>query len=244
MIESLRLRVASQDTLRFYTDLLGFESRDGSLHTLGEQKAGLKFEIGAASAPYKNEPNFGYWKIGLTTDNVDSAYNFLTDQGWEVSEPSQFRDIGYLCHLRDPDGLSIELLQHDFGKPSTSSGQRPALLLAHVTLRIADPKASLEFYQSLGLKLLSIQPVDPYGFTLYFLADTEESPPDPNLYAVSNRPWLWRRPYPVLELQHRWDSRVEPAQVPELGYVHLAFEGGSQEICDPDGHALWLPKLE
>ena len=25
------------------------------------------------------------------------------------------RDIGFLCHLRDPVGYSIELLQHQFG---------------------------------------------------------------------------------------------------------------------------------
>ena len=25
------------------------------------------------------------------------------------------RDIGFLCHLRDPAGYSIELLQHQFG---------------------------------------------------------------------------------------------------------------------------------
>ena len=34
----------------------------------------------------------------------------------EVSDPTQFYDIGYLCHLTDPDGFSIELLQHTFEK--------------------------------------------------------------------------------------------------------------------------------
>eukprot|EP00122_Pirum_gemmata_P011149 Pgem_evm1s10322 len=51
------------------------------------------------------------------------------------------------------------------------------------------------------MKLLSIQPVRQYGFVLYFLAYTNESPPKTDLEAVENREWLWQRPYTVLELQ-------------------------------------------
>ena len=57
------------------------------------------------------------------------------------------------------------------------------------------------------MKLLSIQPVKRYNFTLYFLAFTEEDPPIlEDLEAVENREWLWQRPYSTLELQHRWGT--------------------------------------
>ena len=52
------------------------------------------------------------------------------------------------------------------------------------------------------MTLLSIQPVPNYGFTLYFLAFTEERPPIADLEAVGNREWLWQRPYTTLEFQH------------------------------------------
>lgn len=73
---------------------------------------------------------------------------------------------------------------------------------AHVTLRTSDIAADLTHYRDrLGMTLLSRQAVPAYGFTLYFPAHTLERPPDPDLDSVNNRPWLWQRPYPMLELQ-------------------------------------------
>ena len=58
------------------------------------------------------------------------------------------------------------------------------------------------FYRgSLGMKLLVREDVSQFGFVLYFLAFTDEKPPNPNVDAVENREWLYQRPYTVLELQ-------------------------------------------
>eukprot|EP00438_Fugacium_kawagutii_P006511 Skav209104 [mRNA] locus=scaffold179:131723:132052:+ [translate_table: standard] len=77
-------------------------------------------------------------------------------------------------------------------------------VIGQITTRITDAQRSLEFYQKvLKMKLLSVQPVEPHRFTLYFLAYTEENPPKSDLEAVENREWLWQRPYTTLELQHR-----------------------------------------
>ncbi len=51
------------------------------------------------------------------------------------------------------------------------------------------------------MTLLSKQPVEPYGFTLYFLASCDESPPLSDLEAVENREWLWQRPYRTHDAQ-------------------------------------------
>ena len=45
-------------------------------------------------------------------------------------------------------------------------------------------------------------PVQSRGFTLYFLAYTEEVPPSSDLYSVENREWVFQRKYTVLEIQH------------------------------------------
>ena len=52
------------------------------------------------------------------------------------------------------------------------------------------------------MKLLSIQQVEAYGFTLYFLAFTDETPPNEDLNSIEIREWLWQRPYTTIELQH------------------------------------------
>ena len=64
--------------------------------------------------PYKAKTNHVYWKIGLTLQDVDVARDEIMKFGTNVSKPIQYKDTGYLCHLKDPDGFSIELLQHTF----------------------------------------------------------------------------------------------------------------------------------
>ena len=82
-------------------------------------------------------------------------------------------------------------------------------VIGQITTRITDPAKSLEFYTNvLRMKLLSIQEVTKYRFTLYFLGYTEDIPPnEDDLTDVKNREWLWQRKYTTLELQWRWDSK-------------------------------------
>lgn len=109
-----------------------------------------------------------------------------------------------MAHLQDPADFAIELLQHDFeGQGPAGDPDQPLGGGAHIgqiTLRTGDMEA--EFSEYPGMRLLSVQPVSNYGFDLYFLAFTEEEPPNADLQAVENRPWLWRRPYTSLEFQY------------------------------------------
>ena len=162
-------------------------------------------------AAYNMANNAHYWKIGITLADVDIARAHLLAAGVTVSDAAQFLDVGYLCHLHDFDGYCIELLQHDFAhnhkaviaNPLYKLGNAPTL--GQITLRISDAEASLHFYQDLlGMRLLSRQVVAAYQFTLYFLAYTDDVPPNPDIDALENREWLWQRPYTTLELQHVW----------------------------------------
>jgi len=176
-----------------------------------------------------------YWKIGITLADVDLAAARLAAAGIETTQPAQFEDIGYLCHLRDPDGHAIELLQHRFlanhepveADPGLELGSAPTL--GQITLRVADADASLGFYRDgLGLTLLSRQPVPRHRFTLFFLAATKDRPPLDDLDAVGNREWLWQRPYTVLELQHRWDrsdTAYAPGRPGAMGFQGIEFAG-------------------
>ena len=62
----------------------------------------------------------------------------------------------------------------------------------------------MQLYRDLlGMKLLSIQDIAPYGFCLYFLGFTDDIPPSDDLHDVSIREWLWQRPYTTLEIQYK-----------------------------------------
>ena len=149
--------------------------------------------------------------------------------GIQVSEPCQFHDIGYLCHLDDPDGYCIELLQHRFAdnfvRPPALAGYPLGgeAMIGQVSINVSDIDGQLAHLRDQkGLRLLSRQAVPGRAFTPYFLADTDDRLPHPDVDAVENREWLWRRPYTVLELRS-WDA--EGPQPPVSSKDALGFRG-------------------
>ncbi|NNF78479.1 MAG: VOC family protein [Rhizobiales bacterium] len=216
----------------FYTAVLGMRklgSEDSPAFGYVEEQCLLEFHE-VELQPYQPASDDLYWKIGITLQNLDSAVKYLNAQGWPVSAPRQFRDIGYLCHLQDPEGFQVELLQQGFegnhGFPAASGhpigGQAT---LAHLTLRVADIEAIKGLCEGeLGMRLMSVQPVPERGFCLYFYSWNDEPLPDPDLEAVANREWLWARPYTLLELQHlEAADRVTLPRNGEAGFAGFAF---------------------
>ena len=195
---------------RFYCDILGMtDQRDGLGY--GGQQAHLKFVQGPAQPP--SSDGF-YWKIGITLPNLDVAATHLRQSAVSISQPRQFEDIGCMAHCVDPAGATIELLQQGpkGSEPDLEAGHPVAngAILAHVTLRVRDLAAAQNWCAEQGLHLISVQPLDAYGFTLYFYAYNQETPSHGSLTAVANRPWLWRRPYTLLELQHLHGAGSQP----------------------------------
>ena len=181
-----------------------------------------------------------YWKMGLTVADVDLARERLIGNGIEVSDPCQFGDIGYLCHLEDPDGYCIELLQQRFarnfvrGPADEGYPLGGEAMIGQVSINMSDIDKDLAFLQiPLGLRLLSRQVVPGRGFTLYFLADTDDVLPIPDVDAVDNREWLWQRPYTVLELRS-WDDaeRQRPSHTPEnaLGFRSIRLDQSGEQF--------------
>ena len=76
-----------------------------------------------------------------------------------------------------------------------------------------------------------MQDVAAYGFDLHFYAFTHESPPDPDLWAVENREWLWKRSYTTLEFQHVQGAHFAP--VPD--YQGIEVEGLPAALSDAFG---------
>lgn len=240
-----RLGMSVLKEMRSETDLIhwvGFENNPKS--------ACIEFRshIQQSSPPklYVPKPSQDvYWKVGLSLADVDTARSQLMSHGVDVTQPRQFRDIGYLCHLNDPFGYSIELLQRDFQSNFCSErikcflnptfALRQQTHVGQITLRVSDIKESLRFYESsLGMKLLSRQNI-PDLFDLYFLACTDEKPPSDDVNAVEIREWLWKRPYTTLELQY-WTVKRCNFNNPDLdrqsGFGALVFTVDTQRFED------------
>ncbi len=227
---------------RFYRDLLGMSVFAAGRLGFDEQGCCLSLRPGA-KAPHKADAEGLYWKIGITLRDLDHAVSYLKDRGWPVSEPRQFRDIGYMSHLHDPEGFAIELLQQGFVGAAEPAGAGHPIggqaTLAHLTLRTVDQTAMTSlFEQRLGMRLLSHQPVKDLGFSLFFYAWSDEALPDPDLEAVANRPWLWARPYGLVEVQHLESGErlnpPDPATAGVTGFRYLDEAGALQEVSLED----------
>ena len=205
-LKTLTLRASDPAAQRqFYCNVLGMSNRGNGRVGYADEEAALRFV--AADAPYTPQSSDLYWKIGLSLPNIDLAYTQLRALEVPCSTPAQFRDVGYLAKAMDPEGFTIELIDHWFQGDRPRGPVDDARLgggahLNLITLRTADIADVHPVVVSLGMTPLSVQPVEPYGFTLYFYAFTDETPPNPDLQAIENRTWVYQRPYSVLEIQH------------------------------------------
>lgn len=234
MIDTLELRVTEPDAQRqFYCEMLG-------MRELGEQRVGYGGEQASirflrSHSAYDPGPEDLYWKIALAVPNIELAYEQLRAKGISVSAPSQFQNVGYLAHLNDPQGMTIELIEHFFegsrpATPATSALLGGGASLNLITLRTADIAPVEKMLTAWGMVPLSVQPVDSHGFTLYFYAFTTDAPPSADLQAIENRTWVYQRPYTVLEIQHLHHSvQIAHPSSTATGYagIRLAPASGS-----------------
>lgn len=243
-LKGLVLYVKEPEALgQFYCDVLGMHREASEDSTVvGYDGVGAKLHLcrTEGSQSYEHHRLDRYWKFAIHMSNLDLAVEQLVAKGISVSKPQQFRDIAYLCHMTDPEGHVIELIQHTFeGEQRTSAGD-PELPLggdAHlglVTLRTENMEAELErCVNEFGMSYLSRQALTDLGFDLYFFAFTNEQPPNEDLNSVENRPWLWQRPYTVLEFQHRLTGEsIQQRPEDSVGgaTVLLAHPGGRVEV--------------
>eukprot|EP00929_Paragymnodinium_shiwhaense_P003442 TRINITY_DN103973_c0_g1_i1.p1 TRINITY_DN103973_c0_g1~~TRINITY_DN103973_c0_g1_i1.p1 ORF type:complete len:297 (+),score=89.69 TRINITY_DN103973_c0_g1_i1:46-936(+) len=246
-LSELRLRVRDVDSTAAWYEKIGFTRdvlEDGAtaLRSPGSGSCCLVLLPVAASAadPAKPEgakPAFVWVGLGLFTD-VDASAASLKEVGVEVRIQGQFEDVGYVAHMSDNNGVTLELLQTVFAANFMPAPEKlPAnvlkanAIIAQAKFNIVDVDKNLHFYTKLlGMKLLSRQRVR-FGFTLFFLAHTEEKPPSDDPDAVENREWLWQRDFAQVELQH-WDTVKElwlPAEG-EPGFDSLSLRCPSEAL--------------
>ena len=243
MLDILTLRVRDPAAQRqFYRTHFGMIDLDDGCIGFGAPQMAIRF-IDAEGA-YAPQANDVYWKIALSVPDLDLAYRQLLTKGAAVTEPIQFRDVGYLCKVTDPEGFSVELIEHWFKGERPNETSDTARLgggahLSLLTLRTPDISTIEPDILDWGMAPLSVQPVEPFGFTLYFYAFTEDSPPNADLTAIENRTWTYQRPYTVLEIQH-----VHKAVAETYAAQGAAGYGGATltTVSDVQSNPLMLSK--
>ncbi len=223
-----------QSQQNFYVDVLGMAYRDNGTLGYRPEEAGLAFE--PAKSPYQPSNQDVYWKIALAVPNIELACQQLLHKGVPVEDARQFEDVGYITHFRDPEGFTIELIEHWFkgNRPDVKHdvmqlGGGPSLNL--LTLRTHDIAPVHIRCMDWGMTSLSVQPLLGFGFTLHFYAFTDDRPPNPDLTAVENREWLYQRPYTVLEIQEvHGASPMKQASDDIAGYSGASVVGFAGEL--------------
>ncbi len=235
-------------TLDFYQNLLSMTLIDihkvsGQTHyylSLGSQQAALELihrpEVRLTVSPQPSATE-GYWKFTVAVDDLDTTRSKLVEKGVRIGECFEVKGLAYLCHLTDPNGYCIELIQKTL--QITGSEEVPlhpglkALNLS--TLRVKNIESSLSFYKSVGMKLVYTYRSDERKMTLFFLVseDYVEDLRIPSDATQEER--LWQSAYTLLELQHIDNTENNPdfhyRVGPETGFLGLDL------LCDSDRYS-------
>lgn len=213
----------------YYCNVLGMNDFGDGTVGYGALEARLLFV--QADRQYVPTTQDLYWKIALAVPNIEMACQQLSERGVNIGTPRQFEDVGYLAHFTDPEGFTIELIEHWFEGQRQQEPINPNIIggdihLNLLTLRCNNIESVLEMPEIQKMTPLSIQPVESRGFTLHFFAFTDDVPPSADLYALENRTWLYQRRYTALEIQHVPDSaNIITAKQGDAGYAGTVITG-------------------
>ncbi len=221
-VEAVHFRVPANvagSLSRTYVEALGMRTLGALRFGYGETE--LVFADDAPGPHVADDADL-YWKIGVTVADLDAAVAQVRRAGVEVSSPWSLAGIGYLCHLRDPAGLQIELLQRRWEGHAEPNGEHAfeSARLAHVSLRVTAGHAARTWWRALGLFELDAMDLPGRAFSLSFHGPVAAVAPVGPLRA--RREWLWSRPETLIELQHR------PGPVrasPGTGLTGLVIDG-------------------
>jgi catechol 2,3-dioxygenase-like lactoylglutathione lyase family enzyme len=233
-LRSSIFRTGDGQVAKFLQDNFDFTLSGNYLEQKRESELGTAIELQQDPAYSKTKLNDCYWKMGVLMPDVKQMVSSLRSRGVAARDPSQFQDIGFLVHVTDPEGNTYELLQHTFERNFQGPHTLNPVTVGQITIRTHKRDATLEFYRkTLGMTLLSVQPVKEYGFCLYYLTYTSDKPPNASdLEAVENREWLWKQPYCTVEIQHVEKREIQPyedLQPGEKGWAGMRISATKEE---------------
>eukprot|EP00590_Aulacoseira_subarctica_P000661 CAMPEP_0172417174 /NCGR_PEP_ID=MMETSP1064-20121228/3688_1 /TAXON_ID=202472 /ORGANISM="Aulacoseira subarctica , Strain CCAP 1002/5" /LENGTH=334 /DNA_ID=CAMNT_0013155327 /DNA_START=107 /DNA_END=1111 /DNA_ORIENTATION=- len=170
-----------------------------------------------------NQERDGFGHIAFNVEDVYDATDRLLKAGIEFKKkPDEGRMKG-LAFAYDPDGYWVEIVQRPSGIIKNYFN------LSQTMIRVKDPKKSLAFYRSLGMKLVRER---HYGdFSNYFLASSSSSIPetlDPGSEEANHL--VKSMFHPILELTHNHGTEKDESfqhyngnEEGRQGFGHIGF---------------------
>ncbi|EEB09516.1 glyoxalase I [Schizosaccharomyces japonicus yFS275] len=152
---------------------------------------------------YKNgndDQSRGFGHICISVDNIEDACAYFESKGVTFQKRLTDGRMKNIAFIRDPDNYWIELINQSKKTPSFNKANTR---FNHTMIRAKDPKASLAFYEKLGLQLIDKSDYPEAKFSLYFLA----YPAD---IARGDREG-------ILELTHNWGTEEQEGPVYKNG---------------------------
>lgn len=162
------------------------------------------------------KPDRGFGHVGVLVDSASDVVAKAEESGVKVvRKASPFADVGTIAFIEDPDAYWCEIIEKSAGAPSTGpalglAGRSP--VFAQTMLRVADPAASVAFFQRLGMRFLTQLDFPEFKFSLYFLAYSDAEPPAEDAPRSEKAEWLWRFRECTVELTHNWLETGEAAE--------------------------------
>lgn len=169
-----------EKSVDFYTDLLGAKKVWGTkVEASGMEIAYLQLAQGLVELLYfaDNALPVGANHLGFYTDNLDEDFARIVKQGAEpVVEPRLAGSgAGRQAIVRDPDGVSIELLQRDLPLRSGTVPHPHIQAIDHFALQASDHDRTFSFYtRELGMAVAKQIPIPALGTTLTYLHHNED----------------------------------------------------------------------
>ncbi len=237
-LHSFTLQITeAQETLAFYTDVLGFtlfdtlSTTNATIYKLGFEHTGsyLLLAESTSTEPYQEVASDSYWKYSIFVNDIEKNYQEIRQKGYEIGQPYQFGDIGYLSHTKDSENHVVEFIQKSFQQNKIlDTPQKNVLGL--LTLRTKDPLKIIRFYEDIfELKLFVRMYVNRgKGFSLFFLGSKNLKAPSPDIDAIENRKWMYQQNHLFIEIQHYWNSEYDEEfelTTPKNGLQKVNFIG-------------------
>lgn len=187
-----------------------------------------------------NTDPIGFANIGFLVNDVNKLSSTLKEDGMDVVSSDEATTTTTLC-VADPDGYLVEIQQRHTSSDGGNITTTPTF--HHSTLRVKDPKKSIEFYKDLwGMTVIAQTDNAADKTTTYYLASlpSDKITSVPTLGSEMSNNYLMSYPGTVLALRHTHGTEDfadfhydNGNNEPKRGFGHIAFMVEDvYEICD------------
>jgi lactoylglutathione lyase len=103
-----------EKSVKFYTDLMGFEVDSQFIPQPGAKITLLKGQGDAMIELIQNkEYKTGFFSVGMDVKDLNATVKKLKSKGVKITMEPVPISVGYLAFLEDPNGVKIALIQHN-----------------------------------------------------------------------------------------------------------------------------------